>query len=76
MIAEKNKEMELKYNTQLDTAKIKADADIEKLVTQNRNKTFLAAQQSSDQLSQQISNLDGQQRTRQAQPGTEPSEQS
>ena len=72
----KIKEMELKYNTQLDTAKIKADADIEKLVTQNRNKTFLAAQQSSDQLSQQISNLDGQQRTRQAQPGTEPSEQS
>jgi hypothetical protein len=72
----KIKEMELKYNTQLDAAKIKADADIEKLVTSNRNKTFLAAQQSSDRLDQQVSNLDGQQRTGQAQPRTEPSEQS
>ena len=71
----KIKEMELKYNTQLDAAKIKADADIEKLVTSNRNKTFLAAQQSSDRLDQQVSNLDGQQRTGQAQPGIDPSEQ-
>ena len=72
----KIKEMELKYNTQLDAAKIKADADIEKLVTSNRNKTFLAAQQSSDKLGQQVDNLDGQQRTGQAQPGIDPSEQS
>jgi len=71
----KIKEMELKYNTQLDAAKIKADADIEKLVTSNRNKTFLAAQQSSDRLEQQVDNLDGQQRTGQAQPGIDPSEQ-
>ena len=72
----KIKEMELKYNTQLDAAKIKADADIEKLVTSNRNKTFLAAQASSDRLEQQVDNLDGQQRTGQAQPGIDPSEQS
>mgnify|MGYP001177931721 FL=1 len=72
----KIKEMELKYNTQLDAAKIKADADIEKLVTSNRNKTFLAAQQSSDRLDQQVSNLDGQQGTGQAKPGIDPSEQS
>ena len=72
----KIKEMELKYNTQLDAAKIKADADIEKIVTTNRNKTFLAAQQSSDRLDQQVSNLDGQQGTGQAQPGIDPSEQS
>ena len=72
----KIKEMELKYNTQVDAAKIKADADLEKLVTSNRNKTFLAAQASSDKLGQQVDNLDGQQRTGQAQPGTEPSEQS
>ena len=71
----KIKEMELKYNTQVDAAKIKADADLEKLVTSNRNKTFLAAQQSSDRLDQQVDSLDGQQRTGQAQPGTEPSEQ-
>jgi hypothetical protein len=50
----KIKEMELKYNTQLDAAKIKADADIEKLVTSNRNKTFLAVQKSSDRLDQQV----------------------
>ena len=56
----KIQEMELKYNTQVDAAKIKADADLEKLVTSNRNKTFLAAQQSSDRLDQQVSNLDGQ----------------
>ena len=68
--------MELKYNTQLDAAKIKADADIEKLVTSNRNKTFLAAQQSSDRLEQQVDNLDGQQRTGQAQPGIDTGEQS
>ena len=72
----KIKEMELKYNTQLDAAKIKADADIEKLVTSNRNKTFLAAQQSSDRLDQQVSNLDGQQRTEPAPTGTKPGEQS
>jgi hypothetical protein len=72
----KIKEMELKYNTQLDAAKIKADADIEKLVTSNRNKTFLAAQQSSDRLEQQVDNLDGQQRTGQAQPGIDTGEQS
>lgn len=68
--------MELKYNTQVDAAKIKADADLEKLVTSNRNKTFLAAQQSSDRLDQQVSNLDGQQRTEPAPTGTEPGEQS
>ena len=72
----KIKEMELKYNTQLDAAKIKSDADLEKLVTSNRNKTFLAAQQSSDRLDQQVDSLDGQQRTGQAQPGIDPSEQS
>ena len=72
----KIKEMELKYNTQLDAAKIKADADLEKLVTSNRNKTFLAAQASSDRLDQQVSNLDGQQRTSETPGGVEPSEQS
>jgi hypothetical protein len=53
----KMKEMELKYNTQLDTAKIKADADLDKLVTSNRNKTFLEAQKSSQTLERQINTL-------------------
>ena len=67
--------MELKYNTQLDTAKIKADADIEKLVTSNRNKTFLEAQKSSDTLEQQINSLNEQRRTGQAPTGSEPIKQ-
>ena len=71
----KIKEMELKYNIQLDTAKIKADADLEKLITTNRNKTFLAAQQSSDRLQQQVNTLDGQPRTGQAPAGVDPSKQ-
>ena len=71
----KIKEMELKYSTQLDTAKMKADADLEKLITTNRNKTFLAAQQSSDRLQQQVNTLDGQPRTGQAPAGVDPSKQ-
>ncbi len=71
----KIKEMELKYNTQLDTAKIKADADIEKLITTNRNKTFLAAQQSANQVGQQIDQLNEQRPRGQAPTGSEPGEQ-
>ena len=67
--------MELKYNTQLDTAKIKADADIEKLITTNRNKTFLAAQQSANQVGQQIDQLNEQRPRGQAPTGSEPGEQ-
>ena len=72
----KIKEMELKYNTQLDTAKIKADADLEKLITSNRNKTFLAAQQSANELGQQIDQLNEQRRPGQAQPRNNTSKQS
>tara|TARA_R100000697_G_scaffold2950_3_gene6613 strand:- start:1429 stop:3618 length:2190 start_codon:yes stop_codon:yes gene_type:complete len=72
----KIKEMELKYNTQLDTAKIKADADLEKLITSNRNKTFLAAEQSANQLSQQIDRLNEQGTRGQTPTGDKPVEQS
>ena len=71
----KIKEMELKYNTQLDTAKIKADADLEKLITSNRNKTFLAAEQSANQLSQQIDRLNEQGTRGQTPTGDNPFEQ-
>jgi len=71
----KIKDMELKYNTQIDAAKIKADADLDKLVTSNRNKTFLAAQKSSDTLGQQVNSLNEQRRTRQTPTGSEPIEQ-
>ena len=71
----KIKDMELKYNTQIDVAKMKADADLDKLVTSNRNKTFLAAQKSSDTLEQQINSLDEQRRTSKTEPGSEPVQQ-
>ena len=71
----KIKDMELKYNTQIDVAKMKADADLDKLVTSNRNKTFLAAQKSSDTLEQQINSLDEQRRTSKTEPGSEPIQQ-
>jgi len=67
----KMKEMELKYNTQLDTAKIKADADLDKLVTSNRNKTFLEAQKSSDILEQQVQNLNEQRRGNEVKQGSQ-----
>ena len=34
----KIKEMALKYNTQLDTAKLKADADLDKMMMANETK--------------------------------------
>ena len=71
----KIKDMELKYNTQIDVAKMKADADLDKLVTSNRNKTFLAAQKSSDTLEQQINSLDEQRRPSKTEPGSEPVQQ-
>ena len=71
----KIKEMELKYNTQLDTAKIKADADLEKIITSNRNKTFLAAQQSADQLGQQIDSLNDPRPGGETPTGSDPIEQ-
>ena len=71
----KIKDMELKYSTQIDVAKLKADADLDKLVTSNRNKTFLEAQKSSNTLEQQINSLNEQRRTGQAPTGSEPIEQ-
>ena len=57
-------ELELKYNTQLDAAKIKADADLNKLLLSNEYKSFEAAQQSTNQLQQDIESIDaGQKQT-------------
>ena len=63
----KIKELELKYNTQLDAAKIKADADLNKLLLSNEYKSFEAAQQSTNQLQQDIESIDAGQK--QTQPG-------
>ena len=58
----KIKEMALKYNTQLDTAKIKADADLDKMMMASDTKILEQAQKSANMFSQQVQNLNGNQR--------------
>jgi len=66
----KIKELELKYNAQLDTAKIKADADLNKILVSNEYKSFETAQQSTNQLERQIKGLDAGQK--QIEQGSQP----
>src|SRR5210317_648937 len=58
----KIKEMALKYNTQLDTAKIKADADLDKMMMANQSKILEKAQQSANMFTKQVQGLNGNQR--------------
>jgi len=62
----KIKEIALKYNTQLDTAKIKADADLDKMMMSNQSKILEKAQQSANMFTKQVQGLNGNQR-----PGSE-----
>ena len=71
----KIKEMELKYTTQIDSAKLKAEAELDKVIVSNRGKAFFDAEKSANKLSQEIEKIDEQPRTGQAQPRIEPSEQ-
>jgi len=58
----KIKEIALKYNTQLDTAKIKADADLDKMMMSNQSKILEKAQQSANMFTKQVQGLNGNQR--------------
>ena len=58
----KIKEMALKYNTQLDTAKIKADADLDKMMMASDTKILEQAQKSANIFSQQVQGLNENQR--------------
>ena len=58
----KIKEIALKYNTQLDTTKIKADADLDKMMMANQSKILEKAQQSANMFSKQVQGLDETQR--------------
>ena len=58
----KIKEMALKYNTQLDTAKLKADADLDKMMMANQSKILEQAQKSANMFTQQVQGLNGNQR--------------
>ena len=53
----KMKELELKYNAQIDSAQIKAEADLNKMLVAESTKDFRDAQQSQQNLEQQIESL-------------------
>ena len=53
------KEMTLKYGTQLDTTKLKADAELDKMIVSSNNKILEQAQKSANMLSRQIQGIDG-----------------
>jgi hypothetical protein len=67
----KIKELELKYNAQIDTAQLRADAELNKVILSNQNKAFTQAQQSSMQLGKQIESINEPRRTEQTPTGTE-----
>jgi hypothetical protein len=67
----KIKELELKYNAQIDTAQLKAESDLNKMILSNQNKAFTQAQQSSMQLGEQIESLNEPGRTESAPEGSE-----
>ena len=67
----KIKEMTLKYNTQLDTTKLKADAELDKMIVSNNSKILEEAQKSANILGKQIQGIDGLQRQSQEKPGIE-----
>jgi hypothetical protein len=68
----KIKDISLKYNTQLDTAKIKADADLDKMIMADKTKILETAQKSANMFSEQFRNINGQQRSSEKNDRTEP----
>ena len=58
----KIKEMALKYNTQLDTAKIKADADLDKMMVAGDNKILEQAAKSTNMFGEQLKGTNGSER--------------
>ena len=67
----KIKELELKYSTQINTAQLKAEADLNKMMMSNGNKAFTQAQQSANQLGEQIESINEPGRTEQTATGSE-----
>ncbi len=53
----KIKELELKYNTQIDSAKLKQEADLNKIIVANLSKNFGAAQKATQEFGQQVQEL-------------------
>ena len=72
----KLKELELKYNAQIDSQQIKADADLNKMLVAESTKDFREAARSSQMVQDQVRSLYEQGNTGQTKPRSEPSEQS
>ena len=72
----KLKELELKYNAQIDSQQIKADADLNKMLVAESTKDFREAARSSQMVQDQVKSLYEQGNTGQTKPRSEPSEQS
>ena len=72
----KMKELELKYNAQIDSAQIKAEADLNKMLVAESTKDFRDAQQSQQNLQKQIESLNGQPGTSKTPTGNKPIQQS
>ena len=71
----KMKELELKYNAQIDSAQIKAEADLNKMLVAESTKDFRDAQQSQQNLQKQIESLNGQPGTSKTPTGSKPIQQ-
>tara|TARA_B100000902_G_C27259735_1_gene889975 strand:+ start:1 stop:1089 length:1089 start_codon:yes stop_codon:yes gene_type:complete len=69
----KIKEMTLKYGTQLDTTKLKADAELDKMIVSNNSKILEEAQKSANMLGKQIQGIDGSEGQSQEKPRIEQS---
>ena len=72
----KIKEMGLKYNTQLDTAKIKADAELDKMMIAEEGKILDQATKSANMFQKQVQGLNGNQRPGGQSGGSEPIQRS
>tara|TARA_B100001248_G_scaffold66178_3_gene46398 strand:+ start:8315 stop:10507 length:2193 start_codon:yes stop_codon:yes gene_type:complete len=72
----KIKELELKYNAQLDSQQIKADAELNKMLVAESTKDFRKAAEESQQLQDEIRGLYGQGSRGQTPRRSEPGEQS
>jgi hypothetical protein len=71
----KMKELELKYNAQIDSAQIKAEADLNKMLVAESTKDFRDAQQSQQNLQKEIELLNAKPGTSKTPTGNKPIQQ-
>ena len=69
------KELELKYNAQIDTQQMRADADLNKILVSESIKDFRNTNDKSQMLQNQIESLNEQPRTSQSPKGIDPIKQ-